>query len=210
MLLQARTPLLELILVVLAAFQGRALAESATGGAHGGTGESPAGLIREHRSLLSRVASQRRMSTPYVIIDTRANLLLVRDTDHQVEHRAVCSTGAARRFEGRKSWHKWVFATPTGRFRVLRKVEDPLWTRPSWHFLESGEEVPIFAEDRRRFQRGVLGRYALYFLPEYMIHGTLYETNLGRNITHGCVRVGDEDLSYLFERVQTGWPVFAF
>ena len=70
--------------------------------------------------------------------------------------------------------------------------------------------MPIFAEDRRRFQRGVLGRYALYFLPDYMIHGTLYEINLGKSVTHGCVRVGDEDLSYLFERVQTGWPVYVF
>ena len=167
-------------------------------------------LKQEHRDLLYRVADRSRMPTPYLVIDTRANRLTVRDTAHQVEHRAVCSTGAARRFEGRKSWHKWVFSTPPGRFRVQRKVEDPLWTRPSWHFLESGEEVPIFAEDRRRFQRGVLGRYALYFLPDYMIHGTLYEINLGKSVTHGCVRVGEDDLSYLFERVHTGWPVFVF
>ena len=171
---------------------------------------SPAELLREHRDLLARVADHRRMPTPYLVIDTRANRLTVRDTAHQVERRAVCSTGAARRFEGRKSWHKWVFATPQGRYEVLRKVEDPLWTRPSWHFLESGEEVPVFAEDRRRFQRGVLGRYALYFLPDYMIHGTVYEINLGKSVTHGCVRVGDEDLGYLFERVQTGWPVYVF
>ena len=187
---------------LLAAVQGPVRAQGAADGA--------VELRREHRDLLARVEDRGRTPTPYLVIDTRANLLTVRDTGHRVERRAVCSTGAARRFEGRKAWHKWVFATPPGRFQVLRKVEDPLWTRPSWHFLESGEEVPIFAEDRRRFQRGVLGRYALYFLPDYMIHGTLYEINLGKSVTHGCVRVGDEDLSYLFERVQTGWPVYVF
>ena len=58
---------------------------------------------------------------------------------------------------------RWVFDTPKGRFSGLRKVEDPLWTKPEWVFVEAGEEIPIFAEDVRRFQRGVLGKYALYF-----------------------------------------------
>ena len=141
---------------------GPALAEGAAG--LEAQPASAAELRRERRELLSRAADRRRMRTPYLVIDTRANRLTLRDTVHRVERRAVCSTGAARRFEGRKSWHKWVFATPPGRFEVTRKVEDPLWTRPTWHFLESGEQVPVFAEDRRRFQRGVLGRYALYFL----------------------------------------------
>ena len=190
---------------------GAARSEGEAGGPPGGSAvDSPSDPAREHRELLARVASHRRMPTPYVVIDTRANLLVLRDSVHQVEHRAVCSTGAARRFEGRKPWQKWVFATPKGRFEIQRKVEDPLWTKPPWHFLESGEEIPVFPEDFRRFQRGVLGRYALYFLPDYMIHGTLYETNLGKSITHGCVRVGDEDLSHLFERVRTGWPVYVF
>ena len=43
-----------------------------------------------------------------------------------------------------------------------------------------------------------------------MIHGTLFEVNLGKNITHGCVRVGSEDLQYLYEKVQVNWPVFIY
>jgi L,D-transpeptidase YbiS len=43
-----------------------------------------------------------------------------------------------------------------------------------------------------------------------MIHGTLYEVNLGKNITHGCVRVDQQDLSYLYENVETGWPVYVY
>ncbi len=164
-----------------------------------------------HRSLLAELALRQQASTPYVVIDTRDNRILLRDRQHDVLRAAVCATGAARRFEGPKAYkHTWVFTTPKGRFQVLRKVSDPIWTRPEWDFLEAGEDIPVFAEDPRRFQRGILGSHAIYFMPDIMIHGTLYEVNLGRNITHGCVRVGEQDLTYLYENVKTGWPVYVF
>ena len=43
-----------------------------------------------------------------------------------------------------------------------------------------------------------------------MIHGTFYEINLGKSITHWCVRVAEKDLQYLYERVQQGWPVYIY
>lgn len=164
-----------------------------------------------HRSLLDQLAARQRVDTPYIVIDTRGNRVLLRDPEHRVLRDAVCASGAARRFEGPKPYkHNWIFSTPKGRFRVLRKVVDPIWTRPEWDFLEAGEEIPVFAEDSRRFQRGILGSYAIYFLKDIMIHGTLYKVNLGKNITHGCVRVDEQDLSYLYENVETGWPVYVF
>jgi L,D-transpeptidase ErfK/SrfK len=172
----------------------------------------PDDLQRQRYHQLRRdLQARQQVATPYLIVDTRANRVHLRDRQHRLERDAVCATGAARRFEGPKAWkHDWLFATPTGRFEVLRKVTDPIWTRPEWDFLEADEEIPVFAEDPRRFQRGILGRYAIYFRKDIMIHGTLYEVNLGRNITHGCVRVGAEDLAFLFERVETGWPVYVF
>ena len=165
-------------------------------------------LKAEYRELL-RAIRREEMETPYIVIDTHDNRLLLRRGE-QVLREAVCATGNGRKLEGRKRWHRWVFETPKGRFGVLRKVEDPLWIRPVWDFIEADEEIPIFAEDRRRFQRGILGEYALYFAKEYMIHGTLYEVNLGKSITHGCVRVGAEDLRYLYDRVEKGWPVYIY
>jgi len=148
-------------------------------------------------------------SNPYIVIDTQDNRLQLRAGD-EVLREAVCATGSGRKLEGDKKWHRWQFATPKGRFGILRKVEDPLWIRPTWDFIETGEEIPIFAEDRRRFQYGVLGEFALYFARDYMIHGTLFEVNLGKSITHGCVRLGAEDLRYLYEEVEVGWPVFIY
>lgn len=167
-------------------------------------------LLRvEHGDLLRRL-DRLGPQTPYLVVDTRQNRVLLRDREHAVLREATCASGAARRFEGPKPKHRWDFATPKGRFAILRKVADPLWTKPEWFFVETGEEIPIFAEDRRRFQRGVLGEYALYFAKEYMIHGTLYEVNLGKSITHGCVRVGAADLQYFYDTVDVGWPVHIY
>ena len=178
--------------------------------ASGGPGRThEARLQAEHQDLLLAVRRSRAPG-PYIVINTRDNLLQLRTPD-RVWRQVSCATGSGRKLEGPKRWkHRWVFGTPTGRFAVRRKVRDPLWTKPEWVFVESGEEIPIFAEDPRRFQRGILGRYAIYFTPDYMIHGTLYEINLGKSITHGCVRVGEADLEYLFEQVRPGSPVYIY
>ncbi|MGB1892059.1 MAG: L,D-transpeptidase [Candidatus Latescibacterota bacterium] len=162
----------------------------------------------ERQRLLVEVRSQGH-SGLYIVIDTQTNRLQLRRGE-DVLLEAVCATGSGRILKGKKRWHQWRFYTPQGRFSILRKEEDPLWIRPVWDFIENGEEIPIFAEDRRRFQRGVLGEYALYFAPDYMIHGTLFEVNLGKSITHGCVRLGADDLRYLYERVDVGCPVYIY
>jgi L,D-transpeptidase YbiS len=165
-------------------------------------------LEQEHRQLVQAVEGW-NPPTPYIVINTQDNQLLLRDGS-RVVRQAVCATGSGRKLEGDKRWHRWTFDTPKGRFAVRRKVADPIWIRPTWDFIENAEQIPIFAEDRRRFQYGVLGEYALYFLQDFMIHGTLFEVNLGKSITHGCVRLGGEDLRYFYQTVQVGWPVYIY
>jgi len=67
-------------------------------------------------------------------------------------------------------------------------------------FIEEGEPIPT--DPRERFESGVLGEYGLYFGDGFLIHGTLYERLLGRNVTHGCIRLGRGDLRV----VQVGPP----
>jgi len=52
--------------------------------------------------------------------------------------------------------------------------------------------------------------YAFHLGDGYMIHGTLYTRLLGRNVTHGCVRVGDADLEELYKTVSIGTKVIIF
>jgi L,D-transpeptidase YbiS len=172
-------------------------------------GPTESSLQREYRELLARL-EEVDLDTPYLVINTHENKLLLKRGE-RVLREAVCSTGSSRKLEGPKKWkHSWHFETPNGSFSVFRKVENPIWIKPEWAFLEAGEQIPIFAEDRRRFEFGALGAYALYFAKEYMIHGTIYEVNLGKSITHGCVRVGDDDLKYFYDTVETGWPLFIY
>jgi L,D-transpeptidase YbiS len=56
----------------------------------------------------------------------------------------------------------------------------------------------------------MLGDYALGFGDGYFIHGTLYTRLLGKNITHGCVRVGDQDLKILYQAATLGTRVLIF
>ena len=123
---------------------------------------------------------------------------------------APCSAGSGmvlQEAEGGKN-RRWVFDTPRGLFKVQRRIQDPVWSKPDWAFVEEGKPIPKNPEDRIEF--GTLGEYALYLGDGYMIHGTLYERLLGRSVTHGCIRVGREDLRRVWAETAIGTPVYIY
>ncbi len=141
----------------------------------------------------------------YIVIDTGANhLYLMRDD--RVLRDALVSTGSGMRLSDPDKPRSWVFDTPRGEFRVLRKVNEPVWTKPDWAFVEAGENLPRSWTDR--VEEGVLGDYALDLGDGYLIHGTLFERALGLHVTHGCVRVGAKDLEAIFKSVGLGTRVY--
>ena len=103
---------------------------------------------------------------------------------------------------------KWVFDTPRGVFSVQSKFTSPIWTKPDWAFIEEGETIPESAS--KRVEKGVLGDYSLGFGNGYFIHGTLYTRLLGKNVTHGCIRVGDKDLKKVFFATDIGTKIIIF
>lgn len=66
--------------------------------------------------------------------------------------------------------------------------------------------IPPIGTKNRIFD-GELGRFRLVLGDGYMIHGTPDESTLDKAVTHGCVRVRDEDLQWLFDNVPVGTPV---
>lgn len=52
-----------------------------------------------------------------------------------------------------------------------------------------------------------LGDFALDLGGGYLIHGTSDETSIGQASSHGCIRVRDDDLVWLFENVPVGTRV---
>jgi L,D-transpeptidase YbiS len=145
---------------------------------------------------------------PYIVVDRGNNRLLLR-SGGEILLDAVVSTGSgAVLHEPAPDGRTWQFATPAGRFRVLDERVDPVWVRPDWAFVEEGLPIPVRTADRR--DPGALGEYALGLGDGYLIHGTLYERLLGYSVTHGCVRVGRDDLRALVRRVGPGTPVYIF
>jgi lipoprotein-anchoring transpeptidase ErfK/SrfK len=144
----------------------------------------------------------------YIVIDTAENRLYLKNGDEVVRTAVVsCGSGVVLEEAGGKQ-RKWVFDTPRGEFNVKSKIANPYWVKPDWAFIEEGEAVPRDLEDR--IESGTLGDYALGFGEGYFIHGTLYTRLLGRNVTHGCVRVGDEDLKAIFKAVPLGAKIYIY
>jgi len=162
---------------------------------------------KRHRQLLAALEKKRPKSA-YIVIDQTQNQLLLRKDDAVLLNAKVSAgSGMVLKETGGKE-RKWVFDTPRGEFRVLNRVEDPMWKKPDWAFVEEGKPIP--RKDADRFEAGSLGEYALYFGNGFMIHGTLYERFLGRSVSHGCVRVGRDDLREVWRAAPIGTPIFIY
>ena len=146
-------------------------------------------------------------NTPYLIVDTSSNHFYVMQGVQSI-HNGICSTGSYVLLKSPDK-REWLFATPRGRLTVLHKKKSPVWHKPDWAFIEDGEPVP--AKDApERWETGVLGEYALALGDGYLIHGTLYKRQLGMPVTHGCVRLGDEDLDIVYHTLSEGSKIFIY
>ena len=120
---------------------------------------------------------------------------------------AVIGTGTGTRLAG--AGQKWDFSTPRGMFRVQVKQKDPVWFLPDWYFVERGEAVPPPDSPVRR-REGELGTSALFLGEEIAIHGTDRPELLGDDVSHGCIRVTNEDARRLYHEVEIGTPVLIY
>jgi L,D-transpeptidase YbiS len=168
--------------------------------------EDARALQAENRQLEKKIEKARPKGL-FLVVDTGRNRLTVRDGERVVRE-VVVSCGSGGVLEDPKGGRTWVFDTPRGERQVKSKAKHPTWIKPDWAFIEEGEEIPKKYDDR--VEEGVLGDYALGIGNGYFLHGTLYTRLLGRNVTHGCVRIGDADLEYLYKNVPLGTKVYLF
>jgi L,D-transpeptidase catalytic domain len=204
-LLRRRLDLLGLLLLVALV---AAAYVASLGGAYRREALAPAAAADPGRvtRLERRLASLAPRGT-YLVVDTYGNRLRVFRGDQMLRD-AVCSTGSGTVLKDPKSGREWVFDTPQGERRVQRKVKDPVWVKPDWAFIEEGYEPPKNSRDR--VDDFSLGDYGLYLGDGYIIHGTLFQTLLGKGVTHGCIRLGDADLEWVYWRVGLGTPVYLY
>lgn len=69
--------------------------------------------------------------------------------------------------------------------------------------------IPPFGT-RQRQVPDVLGTHKLVLGDGYLIHGTNQETSVGDAVSHGCIRMYNEDVAQLYDMVAVGTPVFIF
>lgn len=147
------------------------------------------------------VALSRRPGRHLVLSRSERQLLLLEDG--QVLRRFPVAVGMP-------GWE-----TPSGRFQVLEKIEDPVWEHP-----ESGALTPAGASNPLGsrwigFHRDCEGRSGwdgertldVKGCVVTGFHGTPHRWTVGRAVSHGCVRLYDEDVQALFDLVEVGMDV---
>lgn len=90
---------------------------------------------------------------------------------------------------------------------VQRKKAGPTWTpTPKMHaeYAVRGESLPAVWPAG---PDNPMGLFALYIGKMYAIHGTNAQFGIGLRVSHGCVRLRNEDIEYLFKQIPVGTRV---
>ncbi len=69
--------------------------------------------------------------------------------------------------------------------------------------------IPPFGTNQRKYP-GVLGSHRLHLGDGYALHGTDKPTSIGQAVSHGCIRLRNEDVAHLFEIVPVGTQIFIY
>ena len=163
--------------------------------------------LEYNNSVLSKKLLRKTPQQPYLIVNSTINEFFLYKGKKLIRE-GKCSTGSYIMLQAADE-RKWIFQTPRGVFRIQGKISSPVWIKPDWAFIEEGLPVPS-QNSYLRYEYGVLGDYAMSLGHGYLIHGTLYQRFLGMPVTHGCIRLGDDDLEAVYKNLDIGSKVFIY
>ena len=69
--------------------------------------------------------------------------------------------------------------------------------------------IPPMGTKNRKVE-GELGKFRLDLGEGYLLHGTPYKQSIGMAATHGCIRLRDEDIEWLYDHVPIGTRVYIY
>ena len=164
-------------------------------------------ILNKKLDQLNKKAERLNPGNAFLVINTTNNTFELYK-NNQIIRQGRCSTGSFISLEV-DSTKSFLFETPKGVMTVRNKVTHPVWTNPDWAFIEEGLPVPPQGHSSRR-EANALGDYALILGDGYMIHGTLYQRLIGSPVTHGCVRMLDDDLESVYKTLPIGSKVFIY
>jgi L,D-transpeptidase ErfK/SrfK len=141
--------------------------------------------------------------TEFVLPEARAQGVIVNIPEMRLYHFSGGNVVTYPVGLGRDDWR-----TPEGAFKIRGKTERPTWVIPESIRAEHIRE----RNDPRTFIAGgdpenPLGLYRLELtLPLYALHGSNMPWGVGMQVSHGCIRLYNEDIALLFREVQVGSP----
>ncbi|NOQ22527.1 MAG: L,D-transpeptidase family protein [Candidatus Aegiribacteria sp.] len=171
----------------------------------------------------------------YLLIDTYQNRFHIRrnigDGDDILVRSGYCATGKG--WTNNDQGQVWDFSTPRGLRYVIEKSENPYWYRPDWYWEEMNiippepdeyivipdtisweEQISFYHDSLTAAERvyvkrvpGALGSYKIDLGGGILIH---YGVGRGRNVSHGCIRMGSSDLEALYSLLPVGAPVIIY
>lgn len=95
---------------------------------------------------------------------------------------------------GKPGWE-----TPTGNFQVRQKQRNPAWQQPiTGEIIAPGPDNPLGQRWIGFFSDGI---------HQIGFHGTNEDQLVGQAVSHGCLRMRNEDIRALYEQVSIGTPV---
>ncbi|HEX5971210.1 MAG TPA: L,D-transpeptidase family protein [Gemmatimonadaceae bacterium] len=98
---------------------------------------------------------------------------------------------------------------------VVRRYADgrvvPVGAGKEGHEIVAGGNIviPPFGTSQRKY-KGVLGTHRLVLGDGYALHGTDNPASIGHSVSHGCVRLRNEDIDRLYSMVEVGTPVYIY
>lgn len=163
------------------------------------TSRQPVGIVRADRKQVaiaspspSPIPSPQPVSTTAAESGTR---LVVKLSDRHVYlYKDDHVIGKYSLAVGQAGWE-----TPTGSYKILDKEQNPSWVHPI-----TGIETPPGPNNP-------LGKAWIGFWTdgktEIGFHGTNQEELIGQAVSHGCLRMRNEDIENIFAQVDIGTPV---
>ena len=158
-------------------------------------------LPAAERSAQAEAADTQR-SQRELVLDRRRRQLVVLDNGLELRRFSVAV--------GKPGWE-----TPVGHFQVIELVVDPIWVHPATgQAIPPGVDNPLgsrwigFYRDCKP-RKGFNGNANLttHGCVTAGFHGTPNRASVVRAVSHGCVRLLDEQAQDLFALVQLGTPV---
>ena len=147
------------------------------------------------------------LQSPHLLIDTEAQTLQVLGEEGLIATYPVSTSKFGLGFQ------EGSFRTPTGRFRIAEKIGEEA---PPWMIFKSRLQIGRLADPGGEEDLVLTRILWLEGLdPEnentrdryIYIHGTNQEELIGTPASHGCVRLRNDDMIELFNRLPEGAPV---